>query len=440
MNADIAYQKMLAYLQNLVDYSLKPATNLAKTEFSLAAVTKFLEFTGSPQQAYPIIHIAGTKGKGSIAALISSALQAQGYRVGLFTSPALFDFNEQIRVNFEPITHAELVELVEHTRPNIEAVLGLSTFEATVGLGLLHFQRQRVDVAVVEAGLGGEKDATNVVTPLVSVISSISYDHTHILGNTLAEIAAHKAGIIKPRRPVVTALQTDEALQIIRQKARAQDSHLVEVGRDVHFAWHGGTLAGQDITLWMEGDAPLDIRLSLLGKHQVENAASAYAALCIIARENGLTITDKAIQQGFANAVWPGRFEVIQNKPTIILDGAHNRDSAKRLAETVKEYFPGNPVCLVLGTSEDKDFAGILAELKPLGGQLITTQASHPRAMDCQHLAEVAASIGFDALPILQIDKALEKALKLSDPETGLVLVTGSLFVVGEARKWLGKT
>jgi dihydrofolate synthase/folylpolyglutamate synthase len=434
------YNKTLEYLASFVDYSLKPSVELVKAEFTLDHMFVLMEKLGNPQRTYPIVHIAGTKGKGSIAALISSALQAAGLTVGLYTTPYLFDFREQIRINKRPISRRDLVNTVNTLKPDLESVPGLTAFEATTGTVFYYFHQQQVDIAVIETGLGGELDATNVVTPLVSVISSISYDHTRILGNTLTQVARHKAGIIKPGRPVVSSPQLPEAAEVIRQVAQEKNSPLVEVSSDFEYQPLQQSLKEQTFSVSVKPESSLagtkaqKLSIPLLGAHQIENAVTAYAAL-LVARQQSLPIPDSAIQHGFSNVKWQGRFEIVNQSPPIVLDGAHNIDSARKLSQTVQDYFPGRSVLLVIGLSEDKDAAGILTELAPRCKRVYATRSRHPRAMDVEQVAAFATDAGLSPTIANSVEDALSSALSVAQPETDLILVTGSLFVVADAHQ-----
>jgi dihydrofolate synthase / folylpolyglutamate synthase len=448
MNDETAYQEALDYIYSFIDYSLKRTFRYSPENFNLARMEKLAVSLGNPHQKYPIIHIAGTKGKGSVAAMCSSILQAAGYRVGFYTSPHLQDFVERIQVSGEPITHASLVALVEEMKPHIAAIPELTTFEITTALAMLYFARQEATAAVFEVGLGGRLDATNIVMPKVSVITSISYDHTYVLGETLAEIAGEKAGIIKPGVPVVLAPQEEEARQVIAGIAHERNSPLIEVGKNYLFSAYSHSLDGQTFqvrssseqasideffgTNGERGGQPDQFTIPLLGFHQVVNAATAYAALQT-ARQAGFEISTDAFRKGFASVVWPGRFEILRRNPPLIVDAAHNRDSALKLRQTLDEYYPGYPVVLVFGASEDKDIQGMFAELLPRVESVITTQSIHPRAIDPHQLVELTQPYGISARAIPRIEDALLTALQDAKPGR-LVLVTGSLFIVAGAR------
>src|SRR5215216_771270 len=246
---EIQYNQALDYLYSFVDYSLKHISELAKAEFNLDRMFALMEELGNPQSKYPIIHVAGTKGKGSVAALCASALKAAGYNTGLYTSPHLWDYTERIQINGKPISHEQLIELVEEVKPAVAKIPKLTTFEITTALGLLAFARNDVNAAVVEVGLGGRLDATNIVRPKVSVITSLSYDHMAVLGNTLAQIAREKAGIIKKGVPVVSAPQTEEAFQVVERIAKEKDCPFILVGKDVKFERLESSLDGQEVSI-----------------------------------------------------------------------------------------------------------------------------------------------------------------------------------------------
>jgi dihydrofolate synthase/folylpolyglutamate synthase len=452
---DIAtdYQKTLDYLYSFVDYSLTRGFRNQPGLFDLGRMVDFMEYLGNPHQAYPILHVAGTKGKGSVCALCASTLQAAGYTVGLYTSPHLQDYAERIQVNRQPIPHADLIALVDEIRPYLDRGTKLTTFEITTALAFLYFARQKATAVVAEVGLGGRLDATNIVAPLVTVITSLSYDHMQVLGNTLAEIAAEKAGIIKPGVPLVLAPQVEEARQVVTRIAHERNAPCIQIGVDVCFAPLEHSLTEQSLYLWTAeeqplydafrrgapGWAPLRLTIPLLGEHQVENAAVAYATLKV-ASQHGLPLAVSDIQHGFADAQWPGRFEILQRQPPVVVDAAHNRDSAMKLRRTLETYFPGKRVVLVFGASEDKDISGMLDELLPLASQVIFTRSFHPRAAEPQQLLADAARHGHTGKIIAAVEDALVEGLRLLDSDS-LLLITGSIFVAAGARQtWYNLT
>jgi len=425
MDTETAYNQALDYLYSFVDYSLKKSAELAKADFNLERMRALMAALGNPQEAYPVIHVAGTKGKGSTSALAASALRAAGYRTGLYSSPHLQDYTERIQVDGVPITHAELTALVAEIKPAVAAVPRLTTFEITTALGFLYFARKQAGAAVIEVGLGGRLDATNVVRPRVAVITSLSYDHMAVLGNTLTLIAGEKAGIIKEGIPVVSSPQKDEALAVLERVAAERHAPLTLVGRDLRFMAGPYSLDGQRLAV-----GSVELSIPLLGAHQVANAATAYAALQV----SGLDVPAEAIRKGFATVVWPCRFEVMRRQPPLVLDSAHNVDSAEHLCQTLQEYFPGRRTILIFGSSEDKDIPGMLGALQPCLERVIATQAVHPRAMAPQALVEAAARLGVAAEAAASVEAALVRALELSQADGAVVVSAGSMFVTAEVR------
>jgi dihydrofolate synthase/folylpolyglutamate synthase len=432
MSTENQYNQALDYLYSFVDYSLKHSSELAKADFNLDRMFALMESLGEPQTKYPIIHVAGTKGKGSVSALCASALRAAGYTVGLYTSPHLLDYTERIQINGEPISHEQLIELVEEIKPHVAKIPKLTTFEITTALGFMAFAKYGVNAAVLEVGLGGRLDATNVVTPKVSVITSLSYDHMAVLGNTLALIAGEKAGIIKEGVPVVSSPQKDEALEVLLRVIKSKNSDITLIGKDVTFELMEASLSGQ--TLKVESHTSnIELHIPLLGSHQIENAATAYAAL----KASGIPITDEDIQNGFSQVQWRARFEVARLNPPLIFDSAHNQDSFEKLSETLDTYFPGKSVYLIFGASEDKNIPGMFAAMKAKIKKLIVTRADHPRALSVDHIQGLAEQAGVESEAVVPVQQALRHALDLSAKDGSIVLSAGSMFVTAEVmREW----
>jgi dihydrofolate synthase/folylpolyglutamate synthase len=447
----LTYAEALDFLYSFVDYSAVRADKYAADAFDLTRMVSLLHDLGDPQARYPVLHIAGTKGKGSVAAMCASALRAGGYRTGLYTSPHLFDFCERAQIDGQPIPRADVAAIVDQLRPLAPAHPGITTFELTTALAFSYFARKNVDAAVIEVGLGGRLDATNVVQPLVTVITSLSLDHTHLLGNTLAEIAAEKGGIIKPGVPLVCAPQAAEALAVLEQLCRDRSAPFSVVGRDWHFRPAAHDLDGQSLEVWSQTEErqlealrsaghavawrPERIEIPLLGEHQVENAAVAYAALAQL-RAAGLPLAAGAVREGLRTVRWPGRFEIVSRRPYVVVDGAHNADSARRLAAALAGVFPGRRTCLVFGASADKDVAGMLAALLQPGTgvtRVLLTQAVHPRAMEPEVLARLADPHGVPAEQVATVGAAMARALEWAGPED-VILACGSLFIVSEAQ------
>jgi dihydrofolate synthase/folylpolyglutamate synthase len=440
------YQDALDYLYSFVDYSLERSYRYSAELFDLARVRQLLHALGDPHERYPTFHIAGTKGKGSVTAMIASGLRAAGYRTGMYTSPHLIHFTERIQVDGEPISEADLVAGVREIQPLVEQVPNLTTYEIVTAVAFAYFARAGVQAASIEVGLGGRLDATNVLHPVVSVITSLSYDHTHLLGDRLSDIAREKAGIIKPGVPVVSAPQQHEAERVIEEVARAQGSLLVRIGHDWLYApgWHD--LDGQVLHVWSAKEQPLmdafvesaggeewvppRFELPLLGHHQVVNGAVAYAALRV-AGERGLTVSEEAIREGFRSVRWLGRFQILSRAPLIVVDSAHNRDSALKLRIALDDYFPGQPVTLIFGASADKDIEGMFVELAPRVSHVIVTQADHPRAAEPPEVVALARQHGLRTEVVSPVRAALETAIGRARPNE-VIVSAGSLFVSAE--------
>jgi dihydrofolate synthase/folylpolyglutamate synthase len=427
----VAYDQALDYLYSFVDYSLKHSSELAKAEFNLGRMRALMAELGHPELRYPILHVAGTKGKGSVCALAANGLRSAGHDVGLYTSPHLLDYCERIQVDGAPITHADLVSLVEVIKGPVSRVPKLTTFEITTAIGLLYFAEKKCDAAVIEVGLGGRLDATNVVSPTVTVITSLSYDHMAVLGDTLAQIAAEKAGIIKQGVPVISAPQKDEALEVLVRVAAEMNAHFTLVGRDVIGEPLAHALDEQSLRIRAPGKE-LEVSIPLLGLHQVQNAATAAAALWAL-NDRGVAVRDADIREGFASVEWPGRFQIVRRDPPVIFDSAHNQDSFARLRDTLEDYFPGRPVYLVFGASEDKNLPGMIKELKGKIRRMFVTKADHPRALSPASIVPVAQEAGVQVEVQIPVAEAFRRALELSEKDGSIVLSAGSMFVTAEA-------
>ncbi|MCL5429540.1 MAG: bifunctional folylpolyglutamate synthase/dihydrofolate synthase [Chloroflexi bacterium] len=440
---------MKNYLGSLPDLGARPQQEIGLAEFTLERMEILMEGLGQAERQYPSLHIAGTNGKGSVAAFCAAVLQAQGYRVGCFTSPHLAGALAGITIDQLQIEDADLEETFQVMQPHLEQRQDWTQFEVVTGLAFFHFARANVDAAVIEVGLGGRLDATNVLTPLVSVITPIDYDHTSILGTTLAEIAAEKAGIIKEGVPVVISSQPEEARTSILRVAKEKRAQVIEVGRDFRFERISSDLDGQvfEVTspptplLGKERGAlenKTRLTIALLGKHQIENAATAFAALKM-ANQRGLAVSEAAIERGFAAALWPGRFEIVRDDPRVILDAAHTPAAAQALRAALDEYFPGQPVMMVLGVSADKDLKGIVEPLRSRIVGAIATRSSHPRAMPAEELQGKLSHLAVRSETEPDAKRALEKVLGMAQEQT-VILVCGSVFLVELIRKALTET
>ncbi|MSQ21768.1 MAG: bifunctional folylpolyglutamate synthase/dihydrofolate synthase [Dehalococcoidia bacterium] len=432
------YQEALAKLLSLTDMERMIGQTHHASRYDLGRVRLLLERLDNPHLRTPTVHITGTKGKGSTAATIASVLNAQGYNAGLFTSPHLHTFRERIQLGGQPVSEEEFASLVDAIWPEVESMnsqgaLGeVTTFEMLTAMAFLHFARQRVGFQVIEVGLGGRLDSTNLVQPRVCVITSISLDHTQILGDTVEQIARDKSGIIKPGSVAVTSPQTPGVMAVLKDACRAQSVDLVSVEQGYTWAMQAHDLGGQSFTVaapWGE------VRLwtPLLGEHQLENAATSVAALHVL-DGLGFPISDKAMSQGFRSVWWPARLEVLSRKPLVVADGAHNPYSAGKLREALRQYFSFERLIYVVGLSADKNAHGIIQELAPGAHLVVATRSRHPRAVPPDLLADGFCTAGVEAVPVDGVKAALDYALsrtKASD----LVVATGSLFVAAEARE-----
>jgi dihydrofolate synthase/folylpolyglutamate synthase len=447
--SEIRYQEALDYLYSFIDYSLTRQERYAAANFDLGRVEELLKGLGDPQDKFPVIHVAGTKGKGSTAALVANSLKCCGYRVGLYTSPHLHDYCERMQINGVSISHEDFTALLAEVRPQVERVQRLTTFEITTAMAFVWFAANHVDSAVVEVGLGGRLDATNVVDPLVSVITSVSYDHMAILGDSLSAIAGEKAGIIKAGRPVIISPQREEARKVLYEVAKEREAPLTEVGVDYHYAGISRSLRSQRLMVWRQSDQPkMDLLLQgepladwqpreletpLLGDHQIENCATAVATLELV-RQMGWAISDEGIAEGFRTVNWPGRFEVLREDPPLIVDSAHNEDSAMRLRIAIDDYLGDMPLILLFGVSEDKDIRRIYEALLPRAQFVITSESIHPRAANAQDLAALARQFGKQALAVAPVELALQKALDMAGDRMAIV-TCGSLFLAAAVRE-----
>jgi len=431
------YSQAEEYLNSFTNYEQIPGISYAQPGYSLRHVEELLKRMGDPQLAASTIHVAGTKGKGSVAAMIAQVLSSSGYKTGLYTSPHFHTLRERITIDGSLISEAEFAAAMAEVKPFIESMKQdasfrqLTYFEALTALAFAYFQKKRVDFQVLEVGLGGRLDATNIVTsPVVCIITSISLDHTQILGNTLEEIAREKAGIIKSGCWAVISPQPQEAASAISDICRENKAKVLQVGKDV--TWHriGGDLHHQSLVIESK-TGRYQVSIPLLGDFQLENAATAVAALEILGSE-GFAIAAGNIAHGLAQVKWPGRFQILQQQPTVVIDGAHNVASMKRLVNSVKAYFPQQRIFLVFGTSCDKDIPGIVNELVSLSPQVIVTQASHSRAAPFSTLVAEFTKRGVEPETRKTVTEAISRALSLAS-RTDVICVTGSLFVVAEA-------
>ncbi len=429
------YEQTLQYIDSYTDYEKTPVPHAA-ANYDLRRVDELLGQLNNPHLSARSVHIAGTKGKGSTAALIASALINAQINTGLYTSPHLHSLRERIRINNQLISEADLVKLVDRIKPEVEAVNKkatygkITTFELLTTLAFTYFNAGQVDVQVLEVGLGGKYDATNVINSEFCVITSISLDHTEILGDTLTQIANEKTGIIKPNSTVISSPQHDEARTVIEKVCRDLKVRLIQVGQQVTGQQMNSDFNQQTILVQgrLDNYSP---SVPLLGTFQADNVATAVATLEVMA-ESGFSITKEHIMTGMSDVHWPGRFQILQRNPTVIVDGAHNPYSAQKLVESLRQYFHPVQAVLVIGASSDKDIAGISVPFASFFNHIIVTQAHHPRAMETTRIVSEFTKLGKVTEVVHDIPTALSRGLELAG-SNDLVCFTGSLFIVGEA-------
>ena len=444
----MSYAEALAWLESFTNTERSGAF-LWEGETSLIRERALLARLGNPERSYGMTHVAGTKGKGSTSALIAAILQAAGIYTGLYTQPELHTLRERIRAGLQLISEEEMAGLLSQVREaltGVDASLGpFITYELVTALALLFFREAGARHVVIEVGLGGRLDATNVIEPLVSVITSLSYDHMQVLGNTLTEIAGEKAGIIKPGVPVVSSAQAPEAVAVIKRRCQEQGALLLRVGPehtpDCQYTYRdeGADSERQWFSITTPTNTYRNLELSLLGAHQLENAAAA-AAVAETLRAQGLPVDERAIRQGLREARWPGRLQVVQRQPLLVVDGAHNADSFARLFAALRRHFAFECLLLVLGTMADKDINGIAAEIVHAGvSRVVVTGAAHPRAAAPDALAATLARAGQrEITSCADVSAALRLALCEASARD-LVCVAGSIYLAGEALRWAEK-
>jgi len=402
-------------------------------KLGLATISRLMSGLGNPQDRFSSIHIAGTNGKGSIAAFLSSVLAHGGYKVGLYTSPHLVRFNERIQINGCPISDKDVAQVAEAVQRIYTQAEPPTFFECATAMALYHFASEGVDWAVLETGMGGRYDATNVVHPEVSIISNISMEHQEYLGNTLAKIAREKAGIIKRGAGVVTGTRQKSALWVLKQVAAEKEVPLYRLGKGIRIRKDN---EGTFIYLGINRRWPR-VKIGLIGDHQITNAALALGALELLL-EKGLHLTDEAIYAGLASTRWPGRLEVLSRKPFILLDGAHNPSAVRTLKKFLENSNAFRRLTMVVGILQDKAWKPMLRELAGVADRMILTRPQYERAADPHELASFVRSLKQDLIVIPKLADAISLALEEASAADA-VCITGSLYTVGDARAYLGK-
>ncbi len=418
------YQQSLDYLYGLEKFGMI---------FGLTQVERILKAIGDPHREVQAIHIGGTNGKGSTAAMMASILQKEGYRVGLYTSPHLIQFTERIRVNGKEIEKEEVAALAGWMRERIEEAditPPFTFFDFTTAMALYYFTQRMVDLAVLEVGLGGRLDSTNIVDPLLSIITNISKDHEAYLGKSILKIAGEKAGIIKKGRPLITAATQPHVLRLFSKICRERGSLYFRVGKDFRYI---GTedgdfhYEGLHRKLW-------GLHLNLRGFHQVVNATTALGAMEVL-EDLGYPVSADAMVEGLREVGWPGRLEIVTSSPKVVLDGAHNPAGALVLRESLKKAFQYQHLILIIGVMKDKDIESILHLLAPLADHIILTKPNNDRAATPALLKKALGKNGKRAEIIEDLKEAIERGLSITGQED-LLCITGSLYTVGEARAY----
>ncbi len=450
-DSDAARQAAVDFLHGRIDYERVLAVPYRTREFKLDRMRRLLSLVGNPQRGLNIVHVAGTKGKGSTAEFLSRVLMSAGFKVGLFTSPHLNRIEERLAVDGRPCTAEELVELVDRLRPAVAAMDrdaalelektgddgdgGPTYFELATAMGLLHFADREVDLAVLEVGLGGRLDSTNVCAPIVAVITSISLDHTRQLGDTLGQIAREKAGIIKPGVPLISGVTAPQPRDVIGQVCREQNAPLVELGRDFDFQYHaerephGCRMDFHGRSCRCEG-----LRLGLLGRHQASNAAVALAVVEQLRRLDW-KIPDAATREGLAAARCPGRVEVLARRPLVVVDTAHNRASIEALMETLDESFAARRRLLIFATTQEKDIDGMFAAIRGRFDRVLFTRyQDNPRGVCPRELCRRWAASGGRAADVYEQPHAAWQTARGWASPHDMICVAGSFYIVSELR------
>lgn len=409
----------------------------------LERMNVLMELLGNPQEALKCVHVAGTNGKGSVSRYIYDSLEANGYRCGLFTSPFIETFNERIQFHGKNISDSELEKVTDIVLDKVSEMTSMgytspTEFEVITAEAFLYFAMKNADFVVLEVGLGGSGDSTNVISrPLVSVITSISLDHTDRLGSTIEEIAAEKAGIIKDGCPVVSNADSDAARKVIAKTAYEHKSRLYDVS-GVHAASCEEKLGGSVVSADILGTWYNDVEICMTGEFQVRNLITALTVIEILRRKRIISITRESLYMGLARAVQPGRFEIVGEHPYIILDGAHNPDGARALTETVRKYFDRERVLFVTGILADKDAEGILDRFCEAASSFIAAEPASPRRMAASELAERIRRRGIEAEAIADIREAVRTAMDKMESYDAVVFA-GSFYLIGEIRRFINE-
>lgn len=417
---------------------LLPLAEEGKMVLGLDTIARLMADLGNPQDKLPTIHIAGTNGKGSAAMMLATILEEAGYKVGLYTSPSIMSFNERMMVNRQPVSDEAIIQAAQAIKASCERLdLHLTEFEVYTAMAWLIFEAQACDLLVLEVGLGGRLDATNLVqAPLVTLLMKIAFDHVGILGHSLAEIAGEKAGIIKADRPVISYPQDPEAKAVIAAKAEELGAPYLEVDPGDIQALESGQARKQRFSY-----KGLTWQLNLLEAHQLENASVVLEAIQSL-RQEGYKISDDAIARGLDQVKWPARFEIMHDQPTIVVDGSHNLDGVSQLKLNLQRYFPGQKIIAIMGMLADKDVSHAVSEILPILDQVVTVRPNTPRALTAEELRDKIVSIypeQYDTIiPSDSYEDAFNKAMELLD-EDAVLVIFGSFYYVGYMRNLINK-
>jgi len=420
------YPQAMEYLKGLTTFGIN---------LGLERIQDLLARLDHPERLVKFVHVGGTNGKGSTSAMLASILQASGRKTGLFTSPHLHSYTERMRINGLEISHEEIAALLTEMRGHLDAMVAAgrehpTEFEVSTALAILYFARQGVDLAVMEVGMGGEIDSTNVILPELAIITNVGLDHMDYLGPTIADIARVKAGIIKSGRPVLTAADHPLALAAIRERAAAVAAPLWEYGRDMAAVAQSFDQEGQTFTCRVGDQVFRDLKISLRGQHQLVNASLAVAAAV------RLGIGEAAIRRGLAGARWACRLETVSQTPLVVIDAAHNHHGVLVLVDALRQYWPDQKKVLVLGMLADKEREKVVAELVPLVDKVVVTRPNNPRAGQWREVADFVRPLVPDVQVEETIARAVDRGLELAGQDH-MLLITGSIYMVAEARAYL---
>ncbi len=417
VNRITPYQQGIKYLYALQKYGIK---------FGLSKTSNLMRAFGNPHKGQKYIHIAGTNGKGSVAAFIASILKEAGLKVGFYSSPHLVRFTERFRINDREISHDTAAALIKELRDAFSADEPPTFFEATTAMALVYFAREDTDIAIMEVGMGGRLDATNVITPMVSVITNISREHEFFLGTRLLDIAGEKAGIIKEGVDVLTGVTQSSVISLFQSLCDKKNAPLRRVGKDIRYRTRGPGFNYYGLKRRLNG-----LETGLKGRFQVRNAALAVAVIETL-EEKGSKISSEHIRRGLKNPNWPGRMQIVAKRPTILLDGAHNPTAIRALADSIKTELEYSRLILVIGIMADKKIGQMLRGIVPICDYAIFTRPVYSRAASPEILMAKATPLGKPGEIVPFLTEALDRARKMANPED-LIVVCGSLFTVGEA-------